>query len=146
MQECPAESIIYHTLPMDDIETASDYGSDFTAEEQDLLNGLLDSFGSNTSAVARNLSVPDFDVTASQEVALNDLLDSLPAPGVGDSKDIEVTDIEDYEEPKGLRLPKILGKERWAPPLKKTAALVQLPETAAAGSGNCGNTNSTSAW
>jgi exonuclease V len=129
-----------------DLDTASDYGSDFTPEEQELLNRLLNNLDSNASAVANNPAVPDADVTsadptASQEVALSDLLDTLPAPGVGDSKDIEVTDIEDYEEPKGIRFPMGLGKEQWIPLWKKKSR-AQLPRTAASGN-NSSDTDGT---
>ncbi len=130
------------------LDTASDYGSDFSPEEQDVLNGLLDSFGSNTSAVSNNrtvtdVDITDFDFTASQEVALNDLLDSLPSPGIGDTKDLAVKDIEDYEEPKGIRVPKVLGKEQWIPPWKKILQR-QMPDAAVA-SGNSSNAIGTSA-
>ena len=57
-----------------------------------------------------------------EEEILNDLLSKFPNPeAIGDAP-LLVTDIEDYEEPRGVHLPKILGMERrtspWLPQVR----------------------------
>ena len=64
----------------------SDYG-EITLEEQQILDAWLANNSTSDDAI---LSVPD-------------------------ERPLKLTDIEDYEDPSSIRLPRILGKELWEP-------------------------------
>jgi hypothetical protein len=53
------------------------------------------------------------DFASDEEDIIIDLLSSIPVPNEPSEAPLIVTDIEDYEEPRGVRLPKVLGTERW---------------------------------
>jgi hypothetical protein len=56
------------------------------------------------------------DFTLDEQEIIQELLANI-APGNATAEEpLELTDIEDYEEPRGVRLPKTLGKELWVPP------------------------------
>ena len=63
-------------------DAASDYGSEFSPDEVELLTGLLS---------------------------------TTPPPDAVADEPLIITDIEDYEDPKGVRLPKVLGQVKWSP-------------------------------
>jgi hypothetical protein len=57
------------------------------------------------------------EFTLEEQEIIHELLSNVgPDSAIADQPSLELTDIEDYEEPKGVRLPKILGKEQWTPP------------------------------
>jgi hypothetical protein len=55
------------------------------------------------------------DFASDEEEIINRLLGNLVPPSPPSDPPLVVTDIEDYEEPKGVRLPKVLGVERSLP-------------------------------
>jgi hypothetical protein len=55
------------------------------------------------------------DFAPDEEEIINHLLENLAPPSPSADPPLVVTDIEDYEEPKGVRLPKVLGVERSLP-------------------------------
>ena len=59
------------------------------------------------------------DFASDEEDIIINLLSSIPVPNEPPEAPLIVTDIEDYEEPRGVRLPKVLGTERrpgkWQP-------------------------------
>jgi hypothetical protein len=55
------------------------------------------------------------DFASDEEEIINHLLRNLAPPSPPADPPLVVTDIEDYEEPRGVRLPKVLGVERSLP-------------------------------
>lgn len=55
------------------------------------------------------------DFTSDEEAILNHLLENIASPSSLIDAPLLVTDIEDYEQPRELRLPKVLGVERRTP-------------------------------
>jgi hypothetical protein len=55
------------------------------------------------------------DFASDEEEFINHLLENLAPPSPPADSPLVVTDIEDYEEPRGVRLPKVLGVERSLP-------------------------------
>jgi hypothetical protein len=55
------------------------------------------------------------DFASDEEEIINHLLGNLAPPTPSADPPLVVTDIEDYEEPRGVRLPKVLGVERSLP-------------------------------
>lgn len=70
------------------------------------------------------------DFGADEVTLLDDLLEKTPPPPpkVVLDEPLVITDIEDYEDPKGIRLPKVLGEVKWSPPQRRFVQL-QQPET-----------------
>lgn len=56
------------------------------------------------------------DFTLDEQVVINELLANIKPGSTTAVEPFELTDIEDYEEPRGVRLPKTLGKELWDAP------------------------------
>jgi hypothetical protein len=56
------------------------------------------------------------DFTLDEQEIIDALLANIAPHTTVAQEALELTDIEDYEEPNGVRLPKILGKELWTPP------------------------------
>jgi hypothetical protein len=56
------------------------------------------------------------DFTLDEEAVINELLSNIPPGNTTADEPLVLTDIEDYDEPAGIRLPKILGKEIWVDP------------------------------
>lgn len=56
------------------------------------------------------------DFTVDEQEIIHELLARIAPGNTAPEEPLELTDIEDYEEPKGVRLPKTLGKEQWVPP------------------------------
>jgi hypothetical protein len=63
------------------------------------------------------------DFASDEEEIINHLLGNLAPPSPPVDPPLVVTDIEDYEEPRGVRLPKVLGVER---SLSKWQSLVPI--------------------
>lgn len=80
-------------------EDSSDYGSDFTPDEEELLNELL--------ARADQPATPPEQKAEEAAAQLSDL---KPL-----QESLLVTDIEDNEIPHSARVPKVLGREAWSP-------------------------------
>jgi hypothetical protein len=55
------------------------------------------------------------DFASDEEDIINSLLGNIAPPSPLTDAPLLVTDIEDYEEPRGIRLPKVLGVERSTP-------------------------------
>jgi hypothetical protein len=55
------------------------------------------------------------DFASDEEEVINHLLENFAPPSPSADPPLVVTDIEDYEEPRGVRLPKVLGVERSLP-------------------------------
>ncbi|CAG8192556.1 unnamed protein product, partial [Penicillium nalgiovense] len=98
------------------IEDDSDYGSDFTPDEEDLLNELLNKAVAEhaTDTDATSISTltwistptPVEPITAPKSPELAELESLQPA-----ALEALVADIEDGVEPPSVRLPKVLGRE-----------------------------------
>lgn len=95
----------------------SEYGSDFTPDEEELLNELL-AKAAATHQRAATASQDHFDIPATttataveveeeEEVSRQDLQSLQPNLVIGD--------IEDYGDPRTARVPKVLGREKWSP-------------------------------
>lgn len=56
------------------------------------------------------------DFTLDEQEIIDELLANIPSATAIEDELLELTDIEDYEEPSGVRLPKTLGKELCVPP------------------------------
>ena len=56
------------------------------------------------------------DFTLDEQEIIDELLANIAPATVSGEGLLELTDIEDYEEPRGVHLPKTLGKELWVPP------------------------------
>lgn len=56
------------------------------------------------------------DFTLDEQEIINGLLANITPEYTTTDEPLELRDIEDYEEPRGVRLPKTLGKELWTPP------------------------------
>jgi hypothetical protein len=68
------------------------------------------------SPVATTEAGSDYgDFASDEEEIINRLLENLAPPSPPADPPLIVTDIEDYEEPRGVRLPKVLGVERSLP-------------------------------
>jgi exonuclease V len=103
-------------------DDSSDYGSEFTPDEEELLNELL----ARVVAPGRQIPATTITTTAeettttttseSQQQLLTELLldDLQPL-----SDPLIVSDIEDYEVPHSARVPRVLGREAWSPPTKR---------------------------
>ncbi len=73
------------------------------------------------------------DFTLDEQEIINKLLLDAGPPSTIAEEPLELIDIEDYEEPKGVRLPKTLGKEQWSPPWmrQQSRAMVATQTTVA---------------
>ena len=65
------------------------------------------------------------DFASDEEDIINHLLENLAPPSPSADPPLVVTDIEDYEEPRGVRLPKVLGVERSLPPIQVQDKIVR---------------------
>lgn len=106
------------TLPRADSDS-SDYGSDFTPDDEEVLNELLSKAVAQHATVATPTSPSPsaaHDIPATPTPALEDASASVPVdleslqPAVLDAL---VADIEDaVEDVPGVRFPKVLGREK----------------------------------
>ncbi|KAH1434570.1 hypothetical protein LV164_005936 [Aspergillus fumigatus] len=82
----------------DDLDDCSDYGSDFTPDEEELLNGLLAKVATEYATAQASATATATTTTASKTVQ------ATVTTGA---------DIEDYaESPASQRVPKVLGREK----------------------------------
>jgi len=116
-------------LPRPEQPDLSDYGSDFSPEEDELLNELL------AKAVAPNATVHSNATPSSPSNLIPAATPVTPTRSVGhttDPKEIEsrqpavfaalVADIEDgIEDSPGVRLPKVLGREKPRSPERQSS-------------------------
>jgi exonuclease V len=89
-----------------DQEDSSDYGSDFTPDEEVLLTQLLERADHHQQT--QPATPPRQTAPAEVAAQLSDLKEPLL-----------VTDIEDNELPHSARIPKVLGREAWSPAAKR---------------------------
>lgn len=91
---------------------SSDYGSDFTVDEEELLNELLARVVATEQTATGVTAIQDFVTPPPQSpiISAEDLNDLKPL-----QEPLLVTDIEDYEIPDSVRVPKVLGREAWSP-------------------------------
>lgn len=89
-------------------DDSSDYGSDFTPDEEELLNELLARVVATTEEVTPTTSSP-----AQQQPQ------QIIKESSHDIQPLVVTDIEDYEIPHSVRFPRVLGREAWSPAAKR---------------------------
>lgn len=90
---------------------SSDYGSDFSPDEEELLNELI------ASVSATNLPTPT--PTTTTTITAITLADPLI-----------VSDIEDYEVPHSVRFPRVLGRETWSPGKERVRRQQDMSKTA----------------
>jgi exonuclease V len=90
-----------------DQEDSSDYGSDFTPDEEVLLTQLLERADHHRQTQP---ATPPRQTTLADSAAAQ--LSDLKEP-------LLVTDIEDNEIPHSARIPKVLGREAWSPAAKR---------------------------
>ncbi|KAL1978212.1 hypothetical protein VTN31DRAFT_1071 [Thermomyces dupontii] len=90
---------------------SSDYGSDFSTDEEELLNDLL------ARVAASNTTFPPPTSTATAAVAATAVVESGSQAAVEEnssgSQATAVPDIEDYDPLHFSRVPKVLGRETW---------------------------------
>lgn len=92
---CPPTSYI---VMSDDLDDCSDYGSDFTPDEEELLNDLLAKVATEYATAQASATATATTTTASKTVQ------ATVTTGA---------DIEDYaESPASQRVPKVLGREK----------------------------------
>lgn len=97
-------------IQIGDDHSSSDYGSDFTPDEEELLNELLARVATaqQPTATTTTATKPPNTPPAS---ALTDL---QPA-----QEPLVVPDIEDYALPQPTRAPRVFGREAWSPSSKR---------------------------
>ncbi|KAI7973644.1 hypothetical protein EIK77_004250 [Talaromyces pinophilus] len=104
-------------------DDSSDYGSEFTPDEEELLNELLarvvtPDHQTSTITTATTTAEETSTTTTSesqQQLLTEVLLDDLQPL----SDPLIISDIEDYEVPHSARVPKVLGREAWSPATKR---------------------------
>ncbi|OJD16646.1 hypothetical protein AJ78_03198 [Emergomyces pasteurianus Ep9510] len=101
---------------------SSDYGSDFSSEEEELLNLLLARIGEDKESLGIDSTSASGSPSGFATPALASLtVSSVPTGGDNEGAAIEqppsqslpVTDIEDYAGISKNRVPKVLGREQW---------------------------------
>lgn len=110
-------------VPQPEDPDSSDYGSDFTPDEEELLNELLSKAVAEHATVATPISTPTPTVPTIEDA----LTISTPEPT--DTEFLQpniiaalVADIEDgVEDPYGVRVPKILGRDSPRSPWKQSS-------------------------
>ncbi len=89
-----------------------------TAAASDSPRGPFSTMSQNSQSVyGTHSDASDYgDFTLDEQEIINGLLANITPVNTTADEPLELTDIEDYEDPRGVRLPKTLGKELWAPP------------------------------
>jgi hypothetical protein len=89
-----------------------------TSADNQLLQGLSSTMSQNLQATKTvHDDGSDYgDFTVDEEALINELLANIQPGNTTTNEPLVLTDIEDYEEPTGIRLPKTLGKELWVAP------------------------------
>lgn len=109
---CPAmPSSLKQASTLSNDNNSSDYGSDFSTDEEELLNDLL------ARVAASNTTFPPPTSTATAAVAATAVVESGSQAAVEEnssgSQATAVPDIEDYDPLHFSRVPKVLGRETW---------------------------------
>lgn len=109
-------------VPRPEDSDSSDYGSDFTADEEELLNELLvKASAEHAPADAGATPIPSPSLPSNHPVASkNTPTNAVAEPDPNDLESLQpavlaalVADIEDgIEDPPSVRLPKVLGREK----------------------------------
>ena len=87
------------------------------------------------------------DFASDEEEIINHLLGNLAPPSPPADPPLVVTDIEDYEEPRGIRLPKVLGVERSLPKWQSLVPIqVQDKIVRNGNSSHCTSLTASSKW
>ncbi|EED21471.1 conserved hypothetical protein [Talaromyces stipitatus ATCC 10500] len=110
---CPAKQIDMRSNNIDD--NSSDYGCEFTPDEEELLNDLLARVAA-PAILTTNPPTTTTEETPSEipQEFIKEVLDDLQPL----SDPLIVSDIEDYEVPHAARFPRVLGREAWSPARK----------------------------
>lgn len=102
----------------EDNDDSSDYGSEFTPDEEELLNELLTRVAPDRQIPTTTTALATTTTTTSepQQQSLTEVLlyDLQPL-----SDPLIISDIEDYEVPHSARVPRVLGREAWSPATKR---------------------------
>lgn len=118
----PAKQTAMQPDVLDD--DSSDYGSEFTPDEQELLSELLarvvapehqTSTTTTATTTAEETTTIATTSDSQQQLLTEILLDDLQPL----SDPLIVSDIEDYEVPHSARVPRVLGREAWSPATKR---------------------------
>lgn len=105
-------------------DDSSDYGSEFTPDEEELLNELLacvvapnhqTSTATTATTTAEETTTTTATTESQQQFLTEVLLDDLQPL----SDPLIISDIEDYEVPHSARVPKVLGRAAWSPATKR---------------------------
>lgn len=113
--------------PRPELSDSSDYGSDFTPDEEHLLNELVTkAVAEQATATAHRDATPVSTPTPSQNVA-----DAITTPIAATLAELDslqpatlaavVADIEDAVTSPGVRLPKVLGREKPGSPWRRSS-------------------------
>jgi exonuclease V len=114
----PFKQIDMQSNDSEDNDDSSDYGSEFTPDEEELLNELLARVAperqipTTTTTTATALATTTTTTSEPQQQSLTEVLlhDLQPL-----SDPLIISDIEDYEVPHSARVPRVLGREAWSP-------------------------------
>ena len=94
-------------------------GLEATAVDDEAMSVLVESYSPSSPGVTHEAGSDYGDFASDEEEIINHLLQKAVPQSAGAGAPLLVTDIEDYEEPRGVRLPKVLGVERslqaWPP-------------------------------
>lgn len=88
-----------------------------TSAANDSPHGPSSTMSQNSQAVySTHSDASDYgEFTIDEQEIINGLLTNITPEYTTTDEPLELTDIEDYEEPRGVRLPKTLGTELWTP-------------------------------
>lgn len=140
-------------LSRPEVSDSSDYGSDFTPDEEELLNELV------TKAVAEHATVQRDATPASTPTSNHTPEDTITTPVAATLEDLDslqpatiaalVADIEDaVTNAPGVRLPKVLGREKPGSPWRRSSQRPwpgpTSPRSPVAGRSSQGSNNSRS--
>lgn len=93
-----------------------------SAVDEEAMSVLLETQVPSTQIVTYEASSDYSDFASDEEDIINHLLTNAIPSSASAGASLLVTDIEDYEEPKGVRLPKVLGVQRspykWLPQIQ----------------------------
>lgn len=114
-------------------DDSSDYGSEFTPDEEELLNELLARVVASepqTSTVAATTTAEEIAATTTTSESQQQLLAEILLDDLQPLSDpLIISDIEDYEVPHSARVPRVLGREKWSPAAKRVWQQRQQQQT-----------------
>ena len=96
-------------------EALSDLPTASVSNDDEEMSVLVEPYGPSTPGGTHEASSDYGDFASDEEEIINHLLERAIPPSASVSAPLLVTDIEDYEEPRGVRFPKVLGVERSPP-------------------------------